>query len=78
MLRKFFGRLFQLLEVVGVPGDLRIWWNILTPVVPTALTGLWAYGQQASVPVLLVLLKKVREAARRGWIWGRNELVRLG
>jgi len=31
----------------------------LTPAVPTALTGLWAYGEQASLPVLVLLVLAV-------------------
>lgn len=59
MLRRILGRILRLLGLVGLPGDVRIWWNILTPTVPTALTGLWAYGQQASLPVLVLLVLAV-------------------
>ena len=40
--------------LVGLPGDVRILWNILTPTVPTAFTGFWAYTQQTPLPVLVL------------------------
>ena len=56
MLRRTTGRILQLLGLVGLPGDLRLWYNVLSAVVPAGVTGIVAYVQQASLPTLVLLV----------------------
>ena len=56
MLGRFVGRILQLLGLVGLPGDLRLWYNLLSAAVPTTLAGIFAYVYQASIPTLVLLV----------------------
>ena len=55
-MRKAIERIFQLLGLLGLPGDLRLLWNVLLPAAPGVLAGFSAYAQEASWPVLALLV----------------------
>jgi hypothetical protein len=53
---RILGRILQILGLIGLPTDLKLWYNILSAVVPAAAAGVFAYAQQASLPVLVLLV----------------------
>ena len=53
---KFSERTLQILGLVGLPADVRLLFNILSGLVAAVLTGTFAYAQQASPPVLGLLV----------------------
>jgi hypothetical protein len=56
MLGRIIGRILQILGVIELPTELKLWWNVLSALIPAVAAGIFAYAQQASLPMLALLV----------------------
>ncbi|MGI9049126.1 MAG: hypothetical protein ACR2GU_07110 [Rubrobacteraceae bacterium] len=46
-MRKIVSRILEILGLAGIPGDLKLWWNVVIPAIPTVLTALILFIEEA-------------------------------
>lgn len=57
VLRRLLSGFLQVLGLVGIPGDFKLWWYVVIPAIVALIPGLFAFAQNAPwwVVVLLTL-----------------------